>query len=92
MNRKEQRMIDAVAQSLADVTICALSQAAQLMSTSNTQQRNDPVLRPEKRDLLLSIRGLVQTWAGVGWPKLPGTASAHRVPRVVAMRAEPAAA
>jgi transposase len=65
-------MIDAVAQSLADVTISHF--AGQLGAVDEAIAQtidNDSVLR-QKRDLLLSISGVGETLAGVVLAELPG--------------------
>jgi transposase len=71
-NRKNSGMIDAVAQSLADVTISHF--AGQLGAVDEAIAQtidNDSVLR-RKRDLLLSISGVGETLAGVVLAELPG--------------------
>jgi hypothetical protein len=58
-------MIDAVAQSLADVTISHFTSQLSAVDEAITQTiDNDSVLR-RKRDLLLSISGVGETLAGV---------------------------
>jgi len=71
-NRKNSGMIDAVAQSLADVTISHFtSQLGAVDEAITLTIDNDPVLR-RKRDLLLSISGVGETLAGVVLAELPG--------------------
>jgi transposase len=71
-NRKNSGMIDAVAQSLADVTISHFTSQLGAVDEAITQTiDNDPVLR-RKRDLLLSISGVGETLAGVVLAELPG--------------------
>jgi transposase len=71
-NRKNSGMIDAVAQSLADVTISHFTSQLVAVDEAITQTiDNDPVLR-RKRDLLLSISGVGETLAGVVLAELPG--------------------
>jgi transposase len=71
-NRKNSGMIDAVAQSLADVTISHFTSQLGAVDEAITQTiDNDPVLR-RKRDLLLSISGVGGTLAGVVLAELPG--------------------
>ena len=71
-NRKNSGMIDAVAQSLADVTISHFtSQLGAVDKAITLTIDNDPVLR-RKRDLLLSISGVGETLAGVVLAELPG--------------------
>ena len=71
-NRKNSGMIDAVAQSLADVTISHFTGQLGAVDEAITQTiDNDPVLR-RKRDLLLTISGVGKTLAGVVLAELPG--------------------
>jgi transposase len=70
-NRKNSGMIDAVAQSLADVTISHTSQLGAVDEAITQTIDNDPVLR-RKSDLLLSISGVGETMAGVVLAELPG--------------------
>jgi len=71
-NRKNSGMIDAVAQSLADVTISHFTSQLSAVDEAITQTiDNDSVLR-RKRDLLLSISGVGETLAGVVLAELPG--------------------
>ena len=71
-NCKNSGMIDAVAQSLADVTISHFtSQLGAVDEAITLTIDNDPVLR-RKRDLLLSISGVGETLAGVVLAELPG--------------------
>ena len=71
-NRKNSGMIDAVAQSLADVTISHFISQLSAVDEAITQTiDNDPVLR-RKRDLLLSISGVGKTLAGIVLAELPG--------------------
>jgi transposase len=71
-NRKNSGMIDAVAQSLADVTISHFTSQLGAVDEAITRTiDNDPVLR-RKRDLLLSISGVGETLAGVVLAELPG--------------------
>ena len=71
-NRKNSGMIDAVAQSLADVTISHFTGQLGAVDEAITQTiDNDPVLR-RKRDLLLTISGVGETLAGVVLAELPG--------------------
>jgi transposase len=71
-NRKNSGMMDAVAQSLADVTISHFT--SQLGAVEEAIVRtidNESALR-RKRDLLLSISGVGETLAGVVLAELPG--------------------
>ncbi len=71
-NRKNSGMIDAVAQSLADVTISHFtSQLGAVDEAIRQTIDNDPVLR-RKRDLLMTISGVGETLAGVVLAELPG--------------------
>jgi transposase len=71
-NRKNSGMIDAVAQSLADVTISHFTRQLGAVDEAITRTiDNDPVLR-RKRDLLLTISGVGETLAGVVLAELPG--------------------
>jgi transposase len=71
-NRKNSGMVDAVAQSLADVTISHFSSQLGAVDEAIAQTiDNDSVLR-QKRDLLLSISGVGETLAGVVLAELPG--------------------
>ena len=71
-NRKNSGMIDAVAQSLADVTISHFTSQLGAVDEAITRTiDNDPVLR-RKRDLLLTISGVGETLAGVMMAELPG--------------------
>jgi transposase len=71
-NRKNSGMIDAVAQSLADVTISHFTRQLGAVDEAITQTiDHDPVLR-RKRDLLLSISGVGETLAGIVLAELPG--------------------
>jgi hypothetical protein len=65
-------MIDAVAQSLADVTISHFTSQLSAVDEAITQTiDHDSVLR-RKRDLLPSISGVGETLAGVVLAELPG--------------------
>jgi transposase len=71
-NRKNSGMIDAVAQSLADVTISHFTSQLGAIDKAITQTiDNDPILR-RKRDLLLSISGVGETLAAAVLAELPG--------------------
>jgi transposase len=77
-------MIDAVAQSLADVTISHFTSQLSAVDEAITQTiDNDPVLR-RKRYLLLSISGVGKTLAGVVLAELPGPDVLHSGAEVVA--------
>ena len=83
-NRKNSGMIDAVAQSLADVTISHFTSRLSAVDEAITQTiDNDSVLR-RKRDLLLSISGVGETLAGVVLAELPGPDVLHSSAEVVA--------
>jgi len=83
-NRKNSGMIDAVAQSLADVTISHFTSQLSAVDEAITQTiDNDSVLR-RKRDLLLSISGVGETLAGVVLAELPGPDVLHSSAEVVA--------
>src|ERR1700681_2799868 len=65
-NRKSSGMIDSVAQSLANVTISHFTSQLRAVDEAIAQTiDNDSGLR-RKRDLLLSINGVGETFAGVG--------------------------
>ena len=81
-NRKNSGMIDAVAQSLADVTISHFTGQLGAVDEAITQTI-DPVLR-RKRDLLLTISGVGETLAGVVLAELPGPDVLHSSAEVVA--------
>ena len=71
-NRKNSGIVDAEAQSLADVTILHFtSQIGAVDKAIALAIENDSDLRP-KRDLLLSISGVGETLAGVVLAELPG--------------------
>src|ERR1700730_12123943 len=71
-NRKNSGMIDAVALSLAEVTISHFTSQLGAVDEAITQTiDNDPVLR-RNRDLLPSISGVGETLAGVVLAELPG--------------------
>ena len=71
-NRMNSGMVDAVAQSLADVTILHFTSQLGAVDEAIAQTiDNDPSLR-RKRDLLLSISGVGETLAGVVLAELPG--------------------
>jgi transposase len=71
-NRKSSGMVDAVAQSLADVTISHFTSQLEAVDEAIAQTiDNDWDLR-RKRDLLLSISGVGETLAGVVMAELPG--------------------
>ena len=71
-NRKNSGMVDAVAQSLADVTISHFTSQLGTVEKAIAQTiDNDSDLR-RKRDLLLSISGVGETLAGVVLAELPG--------------------
>ena len=83
-NRKNSCMIDAVAQSLADVTISHFTSQLSAVDEAITQTiDHDSVLR-RKRDLLLSISGVGETLAGVVLAELPGPDVLHSSAEVVA--------
>ncbi len=71
-NRKNSGVVDAVAQSLADVTIAHfISQLGAVDEAIAQTIDNDSGMRA-KRDLLLSISGVGETLAGVVLAELPG--------------------
>ena len=71
-NRKSSGIIDAVAQSLADVTISHFTSQLGAVDEAIAQTiDNDSGLR-RKRDLLLSISGVGEILAGVVMAELPG--------------------
>ena len=71
-NRKSSGMVDAVAQSLADVTISHFNNQLEAVDEAIAQTiDNDSGLR-RKRDLLLSISGVGEILAGVLLAELPG--------------------
>jgi transposase len=71
-NRKSSGIIDAVAQSLADVTISHFTSQLEAVDEAIAQTiDNDSGLR-RKRDLLLSISGVGETLAGIVMAELPG--------------------
>ena len=71
-NRMNSGMVDAVAQSLADVTILHFTSQLGAVDEAIAQTiDNDSSLR-RKRDLLLSISGVGETLAGVVLAELPG--------------------
>jgi len=71
-NRKNSGMIDAVAQSLVDMTISHFTSQLGAVDEAIAQTiDNDPGLR-QKRDLLLTISGVGETLAGVVLAELPG--------------------
>ncbi len=83
-NRKNSGMVDAVAQSLADVTISHFTSQLGAVDEAIAQTiDNDFVLR-RKRDLLLSISGVGETLAGVVLAELPGPNVLHSSAEVVA--------
>ena len=71
-NRRNSGMINAVAQSLADVTIAHFANQLDAVDEAIAQTiDDDPDLR-RQRDLLLSISGVGETLAGVVLAELPG--------------------
>jgi len=71
-NRKNSGLVDAVAQSLADVTISHFNNQLEAVDEAIAQAiDNDSGLR-RKRDLLLSISGVGEILAGVVLAELPG--------------------
>ena len=83
-NRKSSGMIDAVAQSLANVTISHFTSQLRAVDEAIAQTiDNDSGLR-RKRDLLLSINGVGETLAGVVMAELPGPDELRSSAEVVA--------
>jgi transposase len=72
-NRRNSGMVDAVAQSVADVTISHFASQLAAVDEAIIAQtiENDPVLR-RRRNPLLSISGVGETLAGVVLAELPG--------------------
>jgi transposase len=71
-NRRNSGIVDAVAQSLADVTIAHFANQLEAVDEAIAQTiDDDPDLR-RQRDLLLSISGVGETLAGVLLAELPG--------------------
>lgn len=83
-NRKNSGMIDAVAQSLADVTISHFTSQLSAVDEAITQTIDDDSVLRRKRDLLLSISGVGETLAGVVLAELPGPDVLHSSAQVVA--------
>ena len=72
-NRRNSGIVDAVAQSLADVTISHFASQLGTVDEAIAQTiDNDSALR-RQRNLLLSISGVGETLAGVVLAELPGT-------------------
>jgi transposase len=71
-NRRNSGMVNAVAQSLADVTIAHFASQLEAVDEAIAQTiDNDPDFR-RQRDLLLSISGVGETLAGAVLAELPG--------------------
>jgi transposase len=71
-NRKSSGMVDAVAQSLADVTISHFTSQLEAVDEAIAQTIDNDSGLLRKRDLLLSISGVGETLAGVMMAELPG--------------------
>src|SRR6516164_5573858 len=77
-------LIDAVAQSLADVTISHFTSQLSAVDEAITQTIDHYSVLRRKRDLLLSISGVGETLAGVVLAELPGPDVLHSSAEVVA--------
>src|SRR5712672_3831184 len=71
-NRRNSGMVDAVAQSLADVTISHFASQLEAVDEAIAQTIDDDSDLRRQRDLLLSISGVGETLAGVVLAELPG--------------------
>jgi transposase len=71
-NRKNSGMVDAVAQSLADVTISHFTSQLGAVDEAIAQTIDNDIALRRKRDLLLTIGGVGETLASIILAELPG--------------------
>jgi transposase len=83
-NRRNSGMVNAVAQSLADVTISHFASQLEAVDEAIAQTTDDDRDLRGQRDLLLSISGVGETLAGVVLAELPGPTVLRSSSEVVA--------